>query len=197
MKTLQVLLFTTLVGILFSVPVSAQNGADVERSDWWPGQGPFFMVAWETGVPMDEETIISVHSFDDPNINCGDVIPELQPGFHQLSELPNDIIQHLDHRKFFTRVMVGIPEEFWMDPCTFIQTADRLAEGITPGTYRRTINPTQHRVGGFTIAGPLYDLVGMCGDGMVNFNLVRRFQWSARRGFQELSLKGPRLSCNE
>lgn len=191
MRRIRILLCFCAICILTTAVVSAQNGADVDRFEWPDGE-PFRLVAWDGG------SIISVHSYDDPFINCGDDIPELQPGWREISELPNDIVQTLDHRNWFTRVMVGTEEEFWTDPCAFIQTAERLAEGITSGTYHATWNPSaQHYVSGYTVAGPLYDLVGMCGDGMVGFNLTRKQKWSAKKGFKIGPNNGPRLSCNE
>jgi hypothetical protein len=191
MKGIRILFCFCVVGVLTTAFVSAQNGADVDRFDWPTGE-PFWMMYW------DGENLVSVHSYDDPNINCGDEIPEMQPGWRQVVELPNGVVQTVDHRNWYTRVMVGTEEEFWADPCLFIQTAERVAEGSTHGTYHNTWDPRKMKLfGGFTIAGPLYDLVDMCDGGMVEFNLMRKWKWSEEDGWNYGPVKGPRLSCGK
>lgn len=119
---------------------------------------------------------------------------------------PDGSIKYHDRAFFFTRVFFTTPEAFWADPCASWNNYDLIvAEGITHQVYNDNDayadRPNARVSWGFTVAGGLYDLVGLCEDDMIELNIVRR--WLAKKDFPACEpdcifktvFKGPRLNC--
>jgi hypothetical protein len=110
----------------------------------------------------DGDETVCVPSYGDPTINCGEEIPEMRSRCHQVSKLPNRIITTVGHRNPYLRVTAGTADDFRADPCTLIQTAERLTDGPTLGRPHRIWDPVRiQEVSRFTQAGRLYGSVGM------------------------------------
>lgn len=119
---------------------------------------------------------------------------------------PDGSIKYHDRAFFFTRVFFTSPEAFWADPCASWNNYDLMvAEGITHQVYNDNdaygVRPNARVSWGFTVAGGIYDLVGLCEDDMIELNIVRR--WMKKKDFPSCEpdciiktvSKGPRLNC--
>ncbi len=191
MKTHRLLLMLAVM-MLFSTAITvlnAQNGATVI---WGAGYGG--MVFYN-----EEESIVSIHTTD-ANFFCG---PDLNqhPTIKQDIFLPHDAV-HLNHEhgELFTRVFwPAAPADLQADYCSFVNGDLLVAEGIAhyKGTDNNvTATPPRTDSYGMTILGPLYDLVGLCGDsGIVRFHLEYRARVDKNFEFITMNQHGPRLRC--
>lgn len=190
MKILRNVLLFLLVSLLYAPVASAQNGAVVDR-----GQGNYGGVEW------NGEDILVVVATEVGFWCAGEV--DLTPFDWMDVWRPDGSLKYHESGNFFTRVyQPATPDDFWGDPCLFIEGGPLVAEGITHFTYNDNgvygVNPNRKNVWGYNVAGMLYDMVGFCPGDMVDLTIVRRWAWEkncdsdcvTRRVF-----RGPQLDC--
>jgi hypothetical protein len=192
-KNLRNVLLFLLVCLLYAPVASAQSGAVVIK-----GQDLF---SWSD---YNGDGLMAVQS-SDSEFFCnedGDLI------FYDWMDVfrPDGSIKYQDRGHFFTRVFLTTPEAFWADACASWNNSDLMvAEGISHQTYNdndaNADHPNRRDVWGYTVAGGLNDLLGLCEGGMVELNTVRR--WMLKKDLSNCPpdcidkavIKGPRLNC--
>ncbi len=196
MKSIRVFLWLCVI-CLFSTQVAiAQNGAVVVK-----GQD---LTAWYNY--NGDDGLLAVMS-SDSELFCnqdGDLI------FYDWMEVmrPDGSVHFHDRGHYFTRVFFMTPEVLFADLCASWNDYDLMvAEGITHSTFHdndaNEERPIARNSFGYTVAGGLYDLVGLCEGDMVELNIIRRFLLEKDYPACEPDcifksvIKGPRLNCPE
>lgn len=194
MKTIRNFFWLCAVCILSTQFAFAQNGAVVIKGqDLW---------GWSD---YNGDGLLAVMS-SDSEFFCnedGDLI------FYDWMQVlrPDGTIKYHDQGHYFTRVFFTTPDAFWADPCASWNNYDLMvADGISSSTFNdndlEAANPNRRNVWGYTVAGGLFDLVGLCEGDMVELNVVRR--WMLERNvpncppeciIEKAVIKGPRLNC--
>ena len=169
MKILSNVLLFLLVSLLYVPVASAQNGAVIIR-----GEGDVGLIEW------NGESVLAVLS-SDLGFYCEDEL-DITPFEWMDVVRPDGSIKFHEKGNLFARVYYpATPDDFWLDPCDFIENGPMVAEGITHFTYNdndaTNAHPNRQNTWGYTLNGSLYDLAGFCGDGMVDLNIVRRFKF--------------------
>lgn len=193
MKSICVYLWLCVICMLSTQVASAQNGAVVVK-----GEG---LWAFST---YNGDGLMAVMS-SDSEFFCNEDGDRIFYDWMEITR-PDGSIKYHDSGYFFTRVFLTTPEAFWADECASWNNYDLMvAEGIAHQTFNDNDSyadkPNARNVWGFTVAGGLYDLVGLCEGDMVELNIVRR--WLAKKDFPaclpdcifKTVFKGPRLNC--
>ena len=193
MKSIRIFVWLCVICLLSTQVASAQNGAVVVK-----GQGLFAFDVY------NGDGLMAVMS-SDSEFFCnedGDLM------FYDWMDVirPDGSVKYQDRGHFFTRIFFTTPEAFWADPCASWNNYDLMvAKGITHQVWNdndaTAVRPNARNSWGFTVAGGLYDLVGLCEDDMVELNIVRR--WLLKKDFPACQpdcifksvIKGPRLNC--
>jgi len=176
----------------------AQNGADKDSGQYTSG------VNW---AYTDGEGLLVVIS-SDSNFYCEDELGELLWLDWMEVTRPDGSGKYMDRGHFFTRAFYATLDEFFADECGLVTDESRIiAEGITHSTFNdndTTGSRNGRNVWGFNISGTLYDYAGLCDDGMVDLNILRR--WKLMKGADWPAcwpdcvipqvIKGPRLDCD-
>ena len=193
MKSIRIFLWLCVICLMSTQVAFAQNGAVVVK-----GQD---LLAFSE---YNGDGLLAVMS-SDSELFCNDdgdlVFYDWMAVFR-----PDGSIKYHERANFFTQVFFTTPEAFWADPCASWNNYDLMvAEGITHQVYNdndsNAVRPNARNSWGFTVAGGLYDLVGLCEDDMVELNIIRR--WLLKKDFPACGddcifkavLKGPRLNC--
>jgi hypothetical protein len=191
-----IVLLAMVVGLLLLVPVSAQNGAVKET-----GETPMFAWFW------DGNNVLSIHATN-PSFGC-------EPGHEDVLlewmaiTRPDGSIKYKDQGNYFTLVLSATPDDLFSEGCALVNDPSRIiAEGIVYGVWNDndpSVSGNRTNIWGTTMAGTLYDYAGICGSGMVDFNVVRRWKLLKKDvpeclpndcpGLINQVVKGPRLSC--
>ena len=193
MKSIRVFLWLCVICLMSTQVAFAQNGAVVVKDQalggWFDYNGDGLLAV----MSSDSEFFCN----DD-----GDLI------FYDWMDVirPDGSINYHDRGHFFTRVFFATPEAFWADPCALWNNYDLMvAYGITHQTFHDNDvyvdRPNARNSWGYTVAGGLYDVVGLCEGDMVELNTVRR--WLLKKDFPACEpdcifktvFKGPRLNC--
>jgi hypothetical protein len=193
MKSIRTFLVLCVIYLFSAQAAVAQNGAFVVKGQdlfaFWSYNGDGLMAV----MSSDSEL------FCNPD---GDLI------FADWMEIarPDGSIHYQDRGHYFTRVFFTTPEAFFADVCAGWNNYDLMvAEGIAHSTFNDNDifaeRENARNSWGFTVAGGLYDLVGLCEDDMVELNIVRR--WLLKKDFPACEpdcifkavFKGPRLNC--
>ena len=174
----------TLVVLVFSVSVSAQNGAVLER-----GQMHTFWAEW------DGETFAAFATSNALYNICGLETDGAEAEWTIIT-LPSDIVKFRANGNYMTRVYSPMsPGEFFSDPCWYWQNGPMIAEGIVHSNFYHN---NGRNVDGYTFSGTLYDLTPTCPSGMVDLNIIRKWKYDKKLGgWVDQVIKGPRLSCVE
>ena len=194
MKSIRVFLWLCVICLLSTQVAFAQNGAVVVK-----GQNLFAYYEYNGDgllavMSADSEFFCN----DDGDLSFVDWVSVLRP---------DGSVKYQDRAHWFTRVFFTTPEAFWATPCASWNNYDLMvAEGIAHGVYNdndsNADRPNARNTWGLTVAGGLYDLVGLCEDDMVELNIVRKFLLS--KDFPaclpddcifKTVFKGPRLNC--
>lgn len=205
MKALLVLfccVVLSLVFVTFSV-ADPGNGAVVIREDgevlWWAGD-------W------DGEYMLSLEASSVDGLEwffCGDPPEgEILPYHDMFVELPNGKIKFLEKASSFVRVFApATPADFNADRCAFLTDGPQVAEGIASYVYHDNNLPVVgpgRNVWGWNEEGSVYDLLGLCPNDIVHFQIIRKFQLDPVDAdwpdcwpdcVVTKVAKGPRLSC--
>lgn len=190
----RVFLFVVL-GIIAVSSVSAQHGAIVLR-----GEGGNFI-----GYNWDGDNTLSVYTTNS-EFYCG-------PGYDVTYQImvvlrPNDVRMYHDRGHYFTRIWYATPDDLFAgDPFEFI-CSGWVAEGISHATFfdnDENVTGPGSNVWGNHFAGTLYDSLGQCADGMVDFNQIRRWKILANSDYPACwpdclvtqVIRGPSIECAE
>jgi hypothetical protein len=196
MRTIVSLLCGVILFVAMPTDVEAQNGAFVFR-----GENTVWLYEW------NGESVLAVLS-SDPDFSlqpapfaCGDegeVVP-----FEVMGVFNPNAVKLLEKGDLFARVYYpAIPDDFESDPCFFLEEGPLVAEGIVHFVNNDNDffleDPNRQNSFGYTINGVLYDIGGLCSDGMVHMNIVRRFKYE--KNCEEdciypQKLRGPALNC--
>ena len=193
MTSIRIFVWLCVICLLSTQVASAQNGAVVVK-----GQDLYAMSTY------NGDGLLAVMS-SDSEFFCND---DGDLMFYDWMEVirPDGSVKYNDRGFWFTRVFFTTPEAFWAEPCASWNNYDLMvAEGITHGVFNdndaNAVRPKARNSWGFTQAGGLYDLVGLCEGDMVELNIVRR--WLLKKDFPACEpdcifksvFKGPRLNC--
>ena len=193
MKSVRVFLWLCVICLMSTQVAFAQNGAVVVKDQT--------LFAW---FDYNGDGLLAVMSSDSElfcNMDGAQIIYDWMEVIR-----PDGSIKYQERGHVFTRVFFTTPEAFLADLCASWNNYDLMvAEGIAHVTYNvNDINvdkPNARSAWGYTVAGGLYDLVGLCEGDMVELNTVRR--WLLKKDFPACEpdcifktvFKGPRLNC--
>ena len=193
MKSIRIFVWLCVICLLSTQVASAQNGAVVVK-----GQDLFALSEYNgDGLLAVMSSDSEFFCNDDGDLSFVDWMDVIRP---------DGSVKYQDRGHFFTRVFFTTPEAFWADPCASWNNYDLMvAEGITHQVWNdndaTAVRPNARNSWGFTAAGGLNDHLGLCEDGIVELNIVRR--WLLKKDFPaclpdcifKSVIKGPRLNC--
>ena len=179
------------------------NGAVVIRDD---GEALYWYWDWD-----GEDMFVLGGSSEDAleAFFCGEPPEgEILPYYDKLVVQPNGKVKYLGKASAYVRVYApATPDDFFADRCAFLTIGPQVAEGISTWVYTDNNLPgvgSGRNVWGFNERGALYDLIGLCPNEIVHYQIIRRFQLDPVDAdvpaclpdcFITKVAKGPRLSC--
>lgn len=192
MKAIRGYLTFVLVTFLGISAAMANGGAIVDK---YTGeeQGWFF---WD-----GDQTLAMFSS--NSEFNCNSESETINIDLMDVTRPDGTIMSH-GNASFFIRVFYGVnPDDFFAGACDLWYNGPIVAEGLIQSSVFNindgySTHPKRTTTYGLNMSGPLYDLTGYCPSGMVDLNIVRRWQWrnNCSSGcFRWLVINGPRLEC--
>ena len=129
------------------------------------------------------------------------------PYYAMYVERPDGSVKYLEHDSLYVRVFApATPDDFFADPCGFLATESPVAEGLVKfHSVDNDLNVSGHRINtwGYNVNGPVYDLMGLCPNEIMQLKVVRKFSIPKNADFPDCLpdcvktkvSRGPRLTC--